>query len=207
MRNAFRLIIPAGVAACLIFAGISVARQHEPAKHRTPTTAPAAPAARDPGENDFVISPMRVQEMRQTNYMYKSFETSFGEMGDQIHATMTELIGGIKSGDVPVTGPAIFVYHGATPDPTKKFTLEIGFQVDESAKDWNDFKVKKLDEFRCASVLFGGSVQNMPAAYQQVFADLTGAGHVPTGESRELYLMWEDETSVNNVVLIQIGIK
>ena len=212
MVNRFQWVVGTGgiVAGVALLAGIASARFVQ-----QPTTKPAAAAAdkppaprqTDPDQNDFVISPMRVQDMHPTNYIYTSFETTYAEMGEQIHQAMQGLAEGIKNGQVPVTGAPIFVYHGASMDPSKRFTLDVGFPVEEGAKEFGDFKLKKLDQFHCATVLYSGPVQQVSNAYQQLFADLMAAGHEPTDEIRESYLLWEDESSVNNVTLIEVGIK
>jgi effector-binding domain-containing protein len=184
----------------VMFGGIVVARQA--------TTQPAAkpPEKRDVDENDFVISPLRVQDMRGITYLYGTMETTLAEMGEPIRTTMEAFEQGIRAGEVPVEGPPLFIYHGVTQDPTKKFTLEIGFPVRADAKEVGEFKLKTLEPFHCATVLYSGPITSVGRAYQQAFADLMGAGMQPTGEVREYYLLWEGMESVNNVTLIQVGV-
>jgi effector-binding domain-containing protein len=104
-------------------------------------------------------------------------------------------------------GPPIFVYHGATGDPTAKFTLDTGLTVPADTKALGEFKVKKLPALHAATAYFTGPLASLGAAYAQFFPQLMQAGHIPTGDMREVYLFWEGPESANNVVEIQIGIK
>lgn len=198
---------------CICAAGSpTLARQattqpaEKPADKSTDKPARAEPQKRQIDDNDFVISPMRVQDMRGTNYLYASVETTLAEMAEPIRTTMEAFEQAIRGGDVPVNGPPLFIYHGVTPDPTNKFTLEMGFPVREDAREVGEFKLKTLEPFHCATVIFSGPVTSTALAYQQAFTDLAGAGLQPTGEIRESYLLWEGMESVNNITLIQIGV-
>jgi len=171
--------------------------------------APAAPPAARPAadQSDFVVSPMRVQNMKPTSYIYASTETTLTEMADFIHTTMDAMEQGMRNGSFHPDGPALFNYHGLTQDPTHKFTLEVGFPVAEGTKEFADFKVKPLEQYHCATVLYSGPIMSVGQGYQQLFADLIGAGLQPTGEVRDYYLMWEGMESVNNVTLIAVEVK
>jgi general secretion pathway protein G len=102
--------------------------------------------------------------------------------------------------------PAIFIYEGNTGDPKKKFKLTTGFPAKENAKAIGEFKVKKVEGIRCASVYYTGSLEHIGKAYESLFTQLIKAGHKPTGETRELYLFWAGEASPNTVVELQAAI-
>jgi len=205
-----RLLRSLVAAACL--GGVALAQPattqpaDKPADKSTDKPARAEPQKRQIDDTDFVISPMRVQDMRATTYLYASVETTLSEMAEPIRTTMEAFEQAIRGGEVPVDGPPLFIYHGVTPDPTNKFTLEMGFPVRDDAREVGEFKLKSLEPFHCATVIFSGPVTSTAQAYHQAFADLAGAGLQPTGEIRESYLLWEGMESVNNITLIQIGV-
>jgi effector-binding domain-containing protein len=92
-------------------------------------------------------------------------------------------------------------------DMTKPFTLDIGIETVDDAKPTDDLKVRKLSRFKCATMLYTGSLQNLSKVYEKLVPAALAAGHKLTGESREFYLYWEGPDSKNNVVQVQVGIE
>ena len=90
---------------------------------------------------------------------------------------------------------------------SKPFTLQVGMPARPGVKAGGDLKARKLEPLRCASIVFVGTVDDIPKSYEQLFKDVSAAGLTPTGENREVYAYWEGPESVNNVVVIQIGVK
>jgi predicted transcriptional regulator YdeE len=170
-----------------------------------PATQPAQKDA--PPADESVISKMRVQEFKAQTYLFAETQTTLAEIGPVVTDLMAKLHAAVKDGHVNVTGPAIFVYQGATQDMNKPFTLQVGFSVAPETKPVAEFNVRPLDKLKSATVLYSGPVAQVGAAYQQVFTDLFAAGLEPTGETREYYLYWEAPESPNNVELIQVGVK
>lgn len=137
--------------------------------------------------------------------LYREVETSLSEMGQTIAPILDELSKLVAEKKVVYDGCAVFVYHGASPDPNQKFKLQVSFAVAEDTKPQGEFKVRKLEPLKCLTVLFGGPVASVPKAYEKLYGSL--GANVPTGESREYYLNWEGAESANNVELIAVGIK
>jgi hypothetical protein len=111
----------------------------------------------------------------------------------------------VKAKKVVYAGSTIFVYQGATQDPTRKFKLQVSFAVLEGTQPQGQFKVRRLEPFKCATVLYGGPISSIAQAYEKVFGGL--GGNTPTGETREYYLHFEGVESPNNVQIIAVGIK
>ena len=175
-----------------------------------PTTRPAGRArAVQAGADDFVISKMRVQQLKGSTYLYKEAETTFAKMGPVIQQTMGALVPALKTKHVEIAGPPSFVYKGVTMDRSKPFHLEIGFAVAPGTEGFGDYKLRQLEPMLSATVLYSGRIDQggMGTAYQQLFGDLFGAGLMPSGENRETYLMCEGPESTNSIVLIQVGVK
>jgi effector-binding domain-containing protein len=169
-----------------------------------PAAKPDAPAA---GDQNFVLSPMRVQELKGMNYEYLSTKTTLGQISDQIRQTMAKIEPVVNMGQVRPIGPAVIIFHGMNQDPSAPFTVEVGFPVADGAKPADGFEIAKLDKFRCATILFSGSMQDVHNAYEKLYTDLFAAGLTPSDESREAILLFEGEDSVNNVSMIQVGVR
>jgi predicted transcriptional regulator YdeE len=170
----------------------------------TTQTSKPNPAADD---QDYVISPMRVQEMKGINYLFVSSQTSLAQLGQEVHQSMEKLTPDIKRGEIKPVGAPLIIFHGVNQDPNSQFPLQVGFPVAEDAKAPDGLEIKKLDSFRCATVLFSGSLQQIHHAYEKVYNDLLSEGLQPTDEGRQAILLFEGEDSVNNVAMIQIGVQ
>lgn len=154
-----------------------------------------------------VVGDSREQTLRATTFAHVTVKTSFQKIGDVASKTLEKVAKLMSEDKIFPVGPPMFVYHGATPDPTSEFTLDIGYIVPDDAKAAGDLKVTKLDKFHCMSILYTGSVKGVSAAYGKVYPDLSNAGHTPTSESREIFLYWEGEDSPNNVIQVSAGIQ
>ena len=154
-----------------------------------------------------VVSDVRVRTLAESNYLYVESETSYAEMGPFIEEAVKKLEAAEKEGKIRVTNSYVFVYQGASPDPSKKFKLQVGATVADDVAAVGDLKVRKLPTYRCASVLYQGPVQQMMLPYQKLMPALEPAGLEPTGENREYYTFWEGEASKNNIVMVTAGVK
>jgi len=175
------------------------------ASARAPATAPDAQASSI--DDEFVVTKTRLIDIPQTNYIYSSVETSLSSIKEVASETMEPLTDAIKAGKFTPKGPAIMIYHGMTADPDKKFTLDMGFPVADKVQAFDDFKVRKLPVFHCASVIMSGPSRDLSQAWQAAYEDLMAAGLQPADEAREEYLKWDAQDSPNNVVLIEVGVK
>ena len=60
-----------------------------------------------------------------------------------------------------------------------------------------------LGEFRCASLVYCGSLQHISRAWDELMQPMRRDGLTPLAESREWYLYSEDDSSANNVTMLQ----
>ncbi|MBM4041604.1 MAG: GyrI-like domain-containing protein [Planctomycetes bacterium] len=162
-----------------------------------------APAAKP----EFLVGEMRVQTLPGRTYLYAERETTIAKVGEAYAEVVPALVKVAEAGQARITGPLVSIATGATGEPDTPFKLCIGFLVADDTKPVAGFRVKKLADFRCATVLFSGPAAKSGEAYGKLFEALTAAGHIPTGETREYSLYWESAESPNNVTLIQAGIK
>jgi effector-binding domain-containing protein len=201
--------ILAAIAISLV--AVAAAKADGPATQPTTPQASAPPAAAPANaggeDQDFVVSQMRVQEMKGIHFAFISSKCATAQLGDNIRQSMEKIGPMIKSGQLRPAGPALIIYHGMGLDPISDYPLEVGFPVARDTQAAGDIAVKDLDKFRCATVLYSGHSRHLRDAYMAVFHDLNDAGLEPTDESRQAILLFEGEDSVNNVSMIQIGVK
>jgi effector-binding domain-containing protein len=170
-----------------------------------PAAKADAPPAGDKGAA--MIGEPREQTLASRTILFASRETTFDKLLDTINDILPKLMAAVRENKTPVAGSVIFIYHGVNPTDNKPFTLDIGIVVEADAKAAGDFKVKKLEPFRCDTILLSGPVSAIGQAYEKLMPAVMAKKHEPIGEVREAYLYWEGPESANNVVQIQMGIK
>lgn len=185
------------LAACLlgpVLALPGVARAQAPSTQPVTTTP------------DFVVSDVRVQTIAGFTYLYGSTRTSFQAMSEPVERTIAAMEKAITEGKFRPSGPLVFVYRDLK-DPGQPFTLDVGFCVPDDTAAFGDYKVRKVEPFKCATVLFSGPLSKVPEAYNKVMGALPALNLKPTTTVREFYLYWETPDSPNNIVQIQVGIE
>lgn len=188
MRSIF--LVPVLVFASAVFA--------QPATQ--PSTQPAV-------QDEMSISRTRVQQTTEANFFYTEVETTIEQIGAIAGPTIDALCAASSKAGNETAGPVTFVYFGATENPKQKFKLQIGLLVGKDSTESGDFKLRKLDSAKVASVIYCGGMQTIQLGYQQLFTDLFTRGLQPTNEIRESYLIWEGMESANNVTQIQVVVK
>jgi effector-binding domain-containing protein len=174
-------------------------------QHRS-IAADAPPATQPVRGSDVVISEMRVQTIAGFTYLYDSAQTSFEKIAAPIGKTLPALMKSAAEGKFRVTGPVVFVYRDLK-DLSQPFTLDIGITVAPETAAFGEYKVRKVEPFKCATVIYSGPLSGISEAYGKLMASIGEAKLKPTTTSREFYLYWEGPESPNNVVQIQIGIE
>jgi len=162
-----------------------------------------APAAR--AADDVQVSEVAVRTLGAQTILYREVETSLSELGEAVPPILQDLEKLVTDKKVIRAGDTIFIYQGLTQDPTKKFKLQVSFVVLDGTEAQADFKTRKLEPFKCATVLHGGPLATIGRAYEKAFGGL--AGKTPTGESREYFLHFEGVESPNNVQFVAVGVK
>lgn len=154
-----------------------------------------------------MIGEVNMQTVAAKSYFFRSKQTTFADLGKTIAELMPAMMTTVKEKNVQVDGPVIFVYHGVDQDMSKPFTLDVGIAVTESTQAAGDFKVRKLDAFHCATVLYTGPIDSLKTAFEKLYPAIFQNQQTPTGEFREYYLYWESPESANNVVQVLVGVK
>ena len=152
------------------------------------------------------ITEVRVKEVGPRAYYSLKKEVKLAEMHEFAVEAITELIKKATEQKLGQGGPIMFTYHNFTGDPEQKFTTEIGLpvfkkDVEKSAGPY----IRETTKFKCASAIFQGPLSKLGEAWAAFVTAAMQKG-VPTGESRELYLYFENADSPNNIIELQMGL-
>ncbi|MBI1830830.1 MAG: GyrI-like domain-containing protein [Planctomycetes bacterium] len=159
-------------------------------------------------KNAPVIGELMVQTIPAKSYVYGGIETDFKSMGKPIGETLGGLIKLAGENKLPLTGPVMHFYYGAPHTaPDKGFKMETGFFVQPGSKLSDDFKVRELPRYKCATILYVGPATRIGDAWQKLYKSVRDRGLTPTDEEREVYLYWEGVDSPNNIVQVMVGVK
>ena len=189
--RAFKLLV--------VIAGLSLAQALIAADPPAAPKAPAKPA-------EFLIGEMHVQTIPAMTYLYGAEKTTFDKMVETIGKHLPAVTKALDEGKARSAGCALFMYRDVK-DMTQPFNMEIGWVVPEDTKPVGDLKVRKVEPFKCATILMTGPVANIGKAYEKLHGAMAAAGIKPGTESHEMYLYWESPESLNNVVQIQMAIQ
>ena len=190
-----RHFITCAVVVCLGLFCVAAEPEKPEAKKEAPKPA------------EYLVGEMHVQDLPEMNYVYGSAETTFEKMLDVINKYIPVMTKGIEEGELRSGGSAMFVYKGMTEDMSKPFTLEVGWCVPPNAKAFGELQLRKVKAAKCATILYTGSVANMPKMYEKLMPAIKAAGLTPAGDMREMYLYWENPESANNVIQVQVEVK
>jgi DNA gyrase inhibitor GyrI len=149
------------------------------------------------------ISDVRVQNLKGYTYAFVSTQTSLNKLQDAIAKLIPKIDAAVDSGALRVMGPYIFTYHGATTDPNKQFTLDIGVMVKDENPKPDGIEQIKIGPLHCATVIYTGAAGQLPKAYEKLYGDIGRRGLQPTDVCREVYFYWEGPDSINNVIQVQ----
>jgi len=174
---------------------------------RTALPGSSSSATRPATQPDYSITDMRIQQLPAASYFYLSTRTTLRDIGSAVEPMIDKLQSAAAQGRVSFAGPANFVYHGVTEETDKPFDLEVGYAVGPNVRPFDDFKVRTLQPFHCATNIYNGPIDSIGKAYDKLIGQMIDAHVSPGEESRELYLLWAGARSSNDVVQVQIGIR
>ena len=107
-----------------------------------------------------------------------------------------------------VVGPWIFVSHGLPQDGRTAFRAAFCLPVSAESAYEGACLLRPLEPIRCASRHFTGPLGALfSEGYGPLMRAAQAAGHVFTGESREVYHRWNGPDATDNVIEIQFGLR
>jgi effector-binding domain-containing protein len=156
------------------------------------------------------IGEMRVQTIPALTYLYVPIETSFENIGEPVVDGYNKVFSAASESKLLIARPTMITYEGGPHvnwSLTKTFKAQVGIVVEDGTQAAGEAKVRKTQPFKCATILYTGTVNDQGKAYEKLVPALKAAGLVPTGEEREMCLYWEGVESANNVFFMQVGVR
>ena len=159
-----------------------------------------------PTTPDFLIGQMRILTTREETYFFvASPPTPFADLDQALDMLIPRLEAAQAQAGIAQVGPVIVRYYPVS-QPSMHI-LEIGVPVKAGTLPAGDAQVKTLPPFRCASLLYWGSLAHIAQAYETLIKAIKDAGLQNIGEGREWHYHFEGDTSLNNVIGLQLEIR
>ena len=154
------------------------------------------------------MTKMRVKRVPPRTFLCTKQQLKIEEVPDFIRRSVKPLSQAAMDLKVGPAGPTVTSYLGYRGDPSQSFTAELAIPALQSAAQYKGpFYFRSAPEFKCASMIFQGSIKDIGSAWRSLVEQATEGDLKPTGNSREVYLCWEGEDSDSNVVELQLGVE
>ena len=164
-----------------------------------------------PTTPEYLIGQMRILTMGEQPYFYVSNQpTLMSELDKDLDLLMPKLqVATVKAG-ISEAGPIVIRYYpvkneSGAGEPVL-YVMEIGVPVKPETQPAGEALVKVLPAFRCAALLYWGSLAHIAEAYGALTEAIKEAGLSETGEGREWHYHFEGDTSPGNVLGLHMGI-
>jgi effector-binding domain-containing protein len=105
-----------------------------------------------------------------------------------------------------ITGPSQWHYIGASGDDNQEFQLDVVLPIQQAGPPSDTFAYKELPAFSCVSHAHTGARSEMPAVYDQLFAQFYRDGYSEGTVVREVHIVADLEQPTQCVTEVQIGI-
>ena len=104
-----------------------------------------------------------------------------------------------------IVGDVCFYYNDMT-DPKSEFTLGVAFPIAAMVETSGSVFVREALEFPCLAADYTGDMPGIGAAWMSLLAQVKDAGMEPAAECREIYKIWVDFDSPENITELQMGV-
>ena len=161
---------------------------------------------------EYVIGKLRVLTMKEQTFFYVTNQpTALANLDRDLDTLIGQLESAQAEAGNPATGPIIVRYYpappGSCPGEHDPFLMELGVPVKPGTKPAGAAQIKELPPFRCAALLYWGSLAHIGDAYNALMQGIQEAGLERTGEGQEWHYRFEGDSSPNNVLGLHMGIR
>ncbi len=161
---------------------------------------------------EFVIGQMRVLTMGEKTFFYVVNQPIlFSDLDKDLDALILKLEAAQAQAHIAEAGPVVTRYYRANTDgPAGQpglFLMEVGVPVKPGTQPAGEAQVKTLPPYRCAALLYWGSLAHIVQAYGTLMQAIQEAGLEPTGEGREWNYHFEGDASPHNILGLYMGIR
>ncbi|NHQ85458.1 GyrI-like domain-containing protein [Iodobacter sp. HSC-16F04] len=150
---------------------------------------------------------MKTKQTHAIPVVFTSKQLCLADVGAFATEQTPLLIAEIERNQLGFNGPCIFVYYQVPQDARSLFTLDICFPVCRPQAYAGDFACKTLAPIDCAVRHYQGPLADLfNEGYAPLIAEIKQSGRAFSGESREVYHLWESPQSNQNQIEIQFGL-
>lgn len=149
---------------------------------------------------------MTTKQVKPELFFYYSEETTLPKIHEVATRECNAIISELHKSGLEATSPMQFVYRGLDGDPSKPFTLEIGFAIKHEKKINDKYAIKELEAFNCAATEHKGDIHKLNETYDDFMGRLIQSEIKISDQCREIYTTYVTETSPENVTEVQVGI-
>jgi effector-binding domain-containing protein len=159
-----------------------------------------------PTTPEFLIGQMRVQTMREETFFHVACApTPMAGLDRELDVLIPKLEAAQAAAGIAQVGPVVTRYYWVgAPD---LYVMEVGVPVKAGTQAAGEAQVKTLPHFRCAALLYWGSLEHIGEPYAKLMQAIQEAGLEKSGDNREWYYHFEGDVSPNNVIGLHIGIR
>ena len=157
--------------------------------------------------SDNAFGEVRVLTWSPWHYLCVGGEALLTELDPLLDREIAALEAAREASGVRPSGPIVVRYRPAPESGSDVYWMGTGFPVAEGTVAPPGTEVQALPAFRCATLLFSGSLAGIQEAYDRLFRGMEAAGLERTGEGREWHLYFEGDASPNNVIMLQHGVR
>ena len=149
---------------------------------------------------------METKVVSPKTFIYNEGTTTLRKIMDYSKIYVDALLKKMDEAGLEAAGPMEFIYFGACSDPDKEFTLQIAVPVKEEKPVGKGYNYKKAEPFKCFTYEHKGEITDLHDAYEKAFGEVYARQLEPNNEIREVYKVYENLSSPNNLTEIQIGV-
>lgn len=130
--------------------------------------------------------------------------SSFAEIPAFAQKQMPQLYAKAKALGAQISGPEVFIYHF---EPDCSMQLRIGIPLHEKKAEAGEFEYHTTATVKCACAIHNGSMKTIGASWDALTHEMKNLEQEFTNECREVYLVWKDFDSAENVTELQRVLK
>lgn len=157
-------------------------------------------------DTEYLIGQMRVGTAREETFFHVTGQpVPMSALDEELDRLIPLLEAAQAEAGIDQVGPVVVRYYLS--GGADRYVMELGVPVRSGTPAAGEAQVSVLPPYRCASLLYWGSLAHIGPAYEALLGAIREAGLAHTGEGREWHYHFERDTSPDNVIGLQMGIR